>query len=395
MFKLQSIIEERKDELAKILSEEQGKTIADAKGDIFRGLEVVEHACSIPTIIQGETLDNVATSVDTYSFRQPLGVCGGICPFNFPVMIPLWMFPMAITTGNTFVLKPSERVPLSTMKLMEYIKMIDLPPGVVNVVHGGADTVNWMCAEPIIKTVSFVGSNNAGEHIYNTASKHGKRVQCNMGAKNHAVVLPDAAKDDTLNMICNAAFGAAGQRCMALSVVVLVGDAQNWMSDLVDRARDLKVDIGTAPDADIGPLISPMARERAVRIIREGAKHAEARLLLDGTDFSHPTLPNGNFMGPTILANVMPGNPAYDEEIFGPCLVTVNCETFQDAIDFVNQNQYGMTRVKEYIAHLCREWHCNFHSVRSSCKKIPKRNQSKSGSIQIVSNNELFFKGWN
>jgi methylmalonic acid semialdehyde dehydrogenase len=235
--KYQQLIRENMKELAAILTAEQGKTLADAEGDVFRGLEVVEHAAGIGNLQLGELANNVAAGVDTYTLLQPLGVCAGITPFNFPAMIPLWMFPMAIATGNTFVLKPSEQDPMVTMRLCELALEAGVPPGVLNVVHGGADAVNAICDHPDIKAVSFVGSTKVGTHVYNRASQAGKRVQCMMGAKNHAIVLPDAHKEQTLNNLAGAAFGAAGQRCMALSVVVLVGEAQAWIPDLVAKAQ--------------------------------------------------------------------------------------------------------------------------------------------------------------
>ena len=223
MLKLQALIRENSKRIAAVLSAEQGKTIADAEGDIFRGLEVVEHACSIGTLQMGEFAENVASGVDTYTLHQPIGVCAGITPFNFPAMIPLWMFPMAIVTGNTFVLKPSEQDPLSTMMLVELGREAGIPAGVLNVVQGGKEVVDALCTNPDIKAISFVGSTHVGTHVYNLGSQHGKRVQSMMGAKNHAVVLPDANREHTLNALVGAGFGAAGQRCMATSVVVLVG----------------------------------------------------------------------------------------------------------------------------------------------------------------------------
>lgn len=224
-------------ELAALLSAEQGKTLADAEGDVFRGLEVVEHAAAIGNLQLGELANNVATGVDTYSLLQPLGVCAGITPFNFPAMIPLWMFPMAIATGNTFVLKPSEQDPMVTMRLVELALEAGIPKGVLNVVHGGEEVVNALCDHPDIKALSFVGSTKVGTHVYRRASLGGKRVQCMMGAKNHAVVLPDANREQTLNAMVGAAFGAAGQRCMAASTLVLVGDARTWIPELVAKAK--------------------------------------------------------------------------------------------------------------------------------------------------------------
>ncbi|MGN6703586.1 MAG: CoA-acylating methylmalonate-semialdehyde dehydrogenase, partial [Burkholderiaceae bacterium] len=239
--KYQQLIREHMKELAAILTAEQGKTLADAEGDVFRGLEVVEHAAAIGNLQLGELANNVATGVDTFTLLQPLGVCAGITPFNFPAMIPLWMFPMAIATGNTFVLKPSEQDPMVTMRLAELALEAGIPPGVLNVVHGGEDVVNAICDHPDIKAVSFVGSTKVGTHVYQRASLAGKRVQCMMGAKNHAVILPDANREQAINALLGASFGAAGQRCMAVSVAVLVGAANEWIPDLVEKARTLKV----------------------------------------------------------------------------------------------------------------------------------------------------------
>ncbi len=238
MLKLQDLIRDNMKEIAHVLTTEQGKTLADAEGDIQRGLEVVEHACSIGTLQMGEYAEGVARGVDTYTLQQPLGVCAGITPFNFPAMIPLWMFPMAIVCGNTFVLKPSEQDPLSTMMLVELAVQAGIPAGVLNVVHGGKDVVDRLCTHQYIKAVSFVGSTAVGTHVYNLAGQHGKRVQSMMGAKNHVAVMPDANKEQTLNALVGAAFGAAGQRCMALSVAVMVGESKNWIHDLVEKSQN-------------------------------------------------------------------------------------------------------------------------------------------------------------
>src|SRR5690554_34920 len=285
-------------ELAAILTSEQGKTLPDAEGDVFRGLEVVEHAAAIGNLQLGELANNVATGVDTYTLLQPLGVCAGITPFNFPAMIPLWMFPMAIATGNTFVLKPSEQDPLVTMRLVELALEAGIPKGVLNVVHGGPDVVNAICDHTDIKAVSFVGSTAVGTHVYNRASLAGKRVQCMMGAKNHAIVLPDANKEQTLNAMVGAAFGAAGQRCMALSVAVLVGEARNWLPELARRAERLNVNAGTEEGTDVGPLITPQALERVKGLVQQGVIEG-AKLVLDGRDPNVRGYEKGNFIGPT------------------------------------------------------------------------------------------------
>ncbi|KPW89772.1 Methylmalonate-semialdehyde dehydrogenase [Pseudomonas savastanoi] len=287
MLKLQALIREHSKRIAAVLSAEQGKTLADAEGDIFRGLEVVEHACSIGTLQMGEFAENVANGVDTYTLRQPIGVCAGITPFNFPAMIPLWMFPMAIACGNTFVLKPSEQDPLSTLLLVELAIEAGVPAGVLNVVHGGKDVVDAICTHKDIKAVSFVGSTAVGTHVYDLAARHGKRVQAMMGAKNHAVVLPDANREQTLNALVGAGFGAAGQRCMATSVVVLVGASKQWLPDFKARAQKLKVNAGQEAGTDIGPVISRRAKQRILDLIESGVREG-ATLELDGREVSVP-----------------------------------------------------------------------------------------------------------
>jgi malonate-semialdehyde dehydrogenase (acetylating)/methylmalonate-semialdehyde dehydrogenase len=338
--KYQQLIREHMHELAALLTAEQGKTLPDAEGDVFRGLEVVEHAAAIGNLQLGELANNVATGVDTYTLLQPLGVCAGITPFNFPAMIPLWMFPMAIATGNTFVLKPSEQDPMVTMRLVELALEAGIPQGVLNVVHGGEEVVNAICDHADIKAVSFVGSTRVGTHVYHRASQAGKRVQCMMGAKNHAVVLPDANKEQTLNALAGAAFGAAGQRCMAASTAVLVGDAQAWIPELVTKARTLKVHAGTESGADVGPLISCAARERVEQLIASGIAQG-ATLELDGRAPDVPGYERGNFVGPTIFSNVKPGMRIYDEEIFGPVLVILSADSLNEAIALVNANPNG------------------------------------------------------
>ena len=338
--KYQQLIRENIKELAAILTAEQGKTLADAEGDVFRGLEVVEHASAVGNLQLGELGNNVANGVDTYTLLQPIGVCAGITPFNFPAMIPLWMFPMAIATGNTFVLKPSEQDPMVTMRLVELALEAGIPPGVLNVIHGGVDAVNAVCDHPDIKAVSFVGSTHVGTHVYNRASQAGKRVQCMMGAKNHAIVMPDANKEQTLNNLVGAAFGAAGQRCMALPVVILVGESRNWLPELARKAQTLKVSAGVEPGTDVGPVISSAALERVNSLIQKGVDEG-AELVLDGRDPQVAGYADGNFVGPTILAGVKPGMSVYDTEIFGPVLCVMEADSLDEAIDIINANPNG------------------------------------------------------
>ena len=335
----QALIRDHMDELAEILTAEQGKTIADARGDVFRGLEVVEHAAGIANLQIGDFVENVASGVDTYSIWQPLGVCAGITPFNFPAMIPLWMFPMAIATGNTFILKPSEQDPMVTMRLVELAVEAGVPEGVLNVVHGGKATVDAICDHPDIKAVSFVGSTNVGKHVYERASKSGKRAQCMMGAKNHGVILPDANKEQTLNQLAGAAFGAAGQRCMALSVVVLVGAAGEWIDDIKAKAEGLIVSAGKH-DKDLGPLISPAAKARVEHLIGTGVEEG-ASLILDGRGITVEGYEKGNFVGPTIFDNVTADMQIYKEEIFGPVLCIMRAADLDEAIELLNANPHG------------------------------------------------------
>ncbi|OMO85283.1 Methylmalonate-semialdehyde dehydrogenase [Corchorus capsularis] len=340
MLKLQELIRRDMDKLAKNITAEQGKTLKDAHGDVFRGLEVVEHACGMATLQMGEYVPNVSSGIDTYSIREPLGVCAGICPFNFPAMIPLWMFPVAVTCGNTFILKPSEKDPGASIILAELAMEAGLPDGVLNIVHGTNDIVNAICDDDDIRAISFVGSNTAGMHIYGRASAKGKRVQSNMGAKNHGIVMPDANKDAALNALVAAGFGAAGQRCMALSTVVFVGDSESWETELVERAKALKVNAGTEPDADLGPVISKEAKERICRLIQSGVDSG-AKLLLDGRNIVVPGYEKGNFIGPTILSGVTADMECYKEEIFGPVLICMKADSLEEAINILNRNKYG------------------------------------------------------
>ncbi|KAG9532901.1 putative methylmalonate-semialdehyde dehydrogenase, partial [Aureobasidium melanogenum] len=339
MFKFVHLIREHWDRLASSITLEQGKTFADAKGDVLRGLQVAETACGITTQLTGEVLE-VAKDMETRSYKEPLGVVAAICPFNFPAMIPLWVIPTATITGNTIVVKPSERDPGAMMILCELAEKAGFPPGVINVVHGAAKTVDFMIDEPAIKAISFVGSNKAGEYIFTRGSANGKRVQANLGAKNHAAVLPDCNRNATINAIAGAAFGAAGQRCMALSTVVFVGDTKNWVDDIADRAKALNVNGGFEKDAELGPVISPQAKERIESMIASAEKEG-ATIVLDGRGYKPEKYPNGNFVGPTIITNVTKDMTCYKEEIFGPVLVCLSVDTLEEAVDLINANEYG------------------------------------------------------
>ncbi len=338
--RFQELIRKNLDRLAASVTAELGKTGSDAEGDVFRGLEVVEHACGIASLQMGGYVENVAGRVDTYSILQPLGVCAGITPFNFPGMIPLWMYPMAIACGNTFVLKPSELDPISPVKIAELAQEAGMPDGVLNIVHGGKETVNALCDHPDIKAISFVGSAPVGTLVYNRASGTGKRAQCMMAAYNHGIVLLDANKEHALNALIGACFGASAQRCMAIHTLVLVGKAKDWLPEFVEKARALKVGPGWEKDTDMGPLIRPAAKERVMGYIEKGIAEG-ATLELDGRDVSVKGYEKGNFLGPTIFSNVTPDMSIYKEEIFGPVLSVVNVDTLEEAIAFTNHNPFG------------------------------------------------------
>lgn len=338
MFRLAALVREHMDDIANSIVLEQGKTFPDAKGDVLRGLQVVEVACGITSTLMDNRLE-VAKDMDTYTRRFPLGVTAAICPFNFPAMIPLWTLPMATITGNTLLLKPSERDPGAALIIAELAEKAGLPKGVLNVLNGSTDTVNRICDDPAIKAITFVGSDKAGSHIFHRGTSNGKRVQANLGAKNHCVVMPDANRNLALNSIAGAAFGAAGQRCMALSVAVLVGEAQSMLPDLIERAKSLKVGNGFDESADLGPLISPAAREKVIRLTKS-VEAQGGKILLDGTSYSNPEYPNGNFVGPSIV-EVKPGMEAYDTEIFGPTLCVIKVDTIDEAITLINENKYG------------------------------------------------------
>lgn len=340
MFRLRDLVAERTQEIAASITLEQGKTLKDAEGEVFRGLEVVEHAASMPTLIMGETVENVSSHMDIYSFRQPLGVTAGITPFNFPAMIPLWMYPMAITAGNTMVMKPSERDPSSSVLIAELALEAGVPPGVVNVIHGSRNTVDFICDNKDIRAISFVGGNQAGEYIFDRGTRNNKRVQSNMGAKNHAVVLPDANRDFTVKQLVGAGFGAAGQRCMALSLAILVGDARQWVDDIAEEASKLKVSVGTDPDAHLGPLITRQAKERVVDLVNSAEKEG-AKINLDGRGFTVEGYESGNWFGPTVISGVKPHMKIYTEEVFGPVLLIMEAETLDEAIEIINSNPYG------------------------------------------------------
>jgi malonate-semialdehyde dehydrogenase (acetylating)/methylmalonate-semialdehyde dehydrogenase len=340
MLRYQHLLKEHHDELAELLAAETGKTLADAKGDVWRGIEVVEQACNIASLMMGETMENVARNIDTASWIQPLGVCVGITPFNFPAMIPLWMFPLAIAAGNSFILKPSEQDPLTPNRLAELFIEAGAPKGILQVLHGGREVVDSLLTHPDVRAISFVGSVPVGQHIYRTGSAHMKRVQAFAGAKNHMVIMPDANKQQVLSNLVGASCGAAGQRCMAISVAVFVGDSKQWIDELKQQMEDLQPGYWSDGHAAYGPLISQQAKQRVLRLIAEG-KAEGAECLLDGSHCAVEGYPNGNWVGPTLFRGVTRNMGLYREEIFGPVLVCMEADTLDEAIELVNASPYG------------------------------------------------------
>ncbi|OMH38404.1 CoA-acylating methylmalonate-semialdehyde dehydrogenase [Motiliproteus sp. MSK22-1] len=340
MLRYQALLKEHHDEIATILAEETGKTFEDAKGDVWRGIEVVEHACNIPSLVMGETVENVARKIDSYSYTQPLGVCAGITPFNFPAMIPLWMFPLAIACGNTFVLKPSEQDPKTPTRLAELLVEAGVPKGVLQVVHGAKEQVDKLLTHPDIQAISFVGSVPVGEHIYRTGTDNMKRVQAFAGAKNHMVVMPDAQKNQLINNIVGASVGAGGQRCMAISVAVFVGETREWIPEVRDALAKVRPGKWDDPEAGYGPLISPQAKQRVLNYIQAG-KDQGAECILDGTECVVEGCPDGNWVGPTMFRGVNTDMTIYTDEIFGPVLIAIEVDTLEQAIELINECPYG------------------------------------------------------
>lgn len=340
MMRYQALLKEHHDELATILAEESGKTFEDAKGDVWRGIEVVEQAANVPSLMMGESAENVARGIDTYSYIQPLGVCVGITPFNFPAMIPLWMFPLAIACGNTFILKPSEQNPLTPTRLAELFAAAGAPKGVLQVVHGGKEQVDHLLNDKDVKAISFVGSVPVAQYIYRTGTDNLKRVQAFAGAKNHSVIMPDANKQTVINNLVGASVGAAGQRCMAISVAVFVGKSQEWIDDLAVELAKVKPGVWTDKNAAYGPLVSPEAKQRVIDMIAKG-KAEGADCLVDGTNCTVEGYPNGNWVGPTLFKNVTKEMSIYQQEIFGPVLCAMSVDTLDEALEIVNSNQYG------------------------------------------------------
>jgi malonate-semialdehyde dehydrogenase (acetylating)/methylmalonate-semialdehyde dehydrogenase len=341
LFAMRELVSRRSDDLAEIISDEHGKVITDARGEVQRALEVIEFACGIPQLLKGDYSDQVSRGVDLFSYRQPLGVVAGITPFNFPLMVPMWMHPVAIACGNTFVLKPSERDPSSSNLVAEMWSEAGLPDGVFNVVHGDREAVDAILSHPGIAAVSFVGSTPVAKYIFEHATAAGKRVQALGGAKNHAVVLPDADLDFVSEHLVASAFGSAGERCMAVSAAVAIGPEGTELVDtLRERAERVRVGPGRDEASEMGPVITLDARDRIRRLITSGERDG-ARLVLDGRDFKVAGHEDGFFLGPTIVDGVTPAMGVYREEIFGPVLVVLRARTVDEAISLINANPYG------------------------------------------------------
>jgi malonate-semialdehyde dehydrogenase (acetylating)/methylmalonate-semialdehyde dehydrogenase len=341
MFKFKELLEKNADEIAALITREHGKVLSDAKGELTRGIEVVEFACGIPHLLKGEYSDQVGSGVDSWSLRQPVGVCAGITPFNFPVMVPMWMFPIALACGNTFVLKPSERDPSPSLLIAELLREAGLPEGVFNVVHGDKEVVDALLTDPRVAAVSFVGSTPIAQYIYSTGTARGKRVQALGGAKNHMVVMPDADLDQAVDALMGAAYGSAGERCMAISVAVAVGDiADALVERMAERTRNLSIGPGTDPKADMGPLVTRAHYDKVRGYVDQGVAEG-AKLVVDGRDFEVAGHEGGFFLGGCLFDHVEPSMRIYREEIFGPVLSVVRVPDLGAAINLINAHEYG------------------------------------------------------
>lgn len=341
LFKFKALLDEHANDLAKAISLEHGKTISDARGEVTRGIEVVEFACGAPYLMKGDFNDQVGTGIDTYSMHQALGVVAGITPFNFPVMVPLWMIPMALATGNTFVLKPSEKTPSASLMLADLLAEAGLPAGVFNLVNGDKEAVDVLLTDKRVQAISFVGSTPIAEYIYSTGTKNGKRVQALGGAKNHLVVMPDADLDQAADALIGAGYGSAGERCMAISVAVTVGEiADKLIEKIVEKANNITIDQGLNEKADMGPLVTPQHFAKVKSYVDLGVSEG-AKLVIDGRDYSHKGHENGFFLAPCLFDFVTKDMRIYKEEIFGPVLSVVRARTFEEALQLVNDHEFG------------------------------------------------------
>jgi malonate-semialdehyde dehydrogenase (acetylating) / methylmalonate-semialdehyde dehydrogenase len=368
MFHFKNLLEEHADELARIITNECGKTYKESIGEIRRGIENVENSCGMPMLMQGTNNEDIATGIDEHMIRQPLGVVTAITPFNFPAMIPLWFLPYAVASGNCFILKPSEKVPMSAIKIFELIDQLDLPPGVIQLVNGDKTAVDILLEHPVIKAVSFVGSTPVAKHIYTTASANGKRVQAQGGAKNMVIVLPDADMDMTTRIVGDSAFGCAGQRCLANSLAVTVGSARDpFTKAITEKAANLKVGYGLDQDTEMGPVISAQSRERVYGYVETGAKEG-GRILVDGRGKNVESYDGGYWAYPTIMDEIAPGSSIAKTEIFGPLFGLMHVETVDDAIELINSQTYGNMA-------------CLFTSSGAAARQF--RYEAKAGNIGI------------
>ncbi len=342
MFKFKELLERHANDIAKAISREHGKTHADALGELTRGIDVVDFACGIPHLLKGEFSRNVGPDIDSWSDRQPLGVVAGITPFNFPAMVPMWMFPVAVACGNTFILKPSERDPSATMLIWELFQEAGLPPGVFNIVHGDKEAVDALLDNPDVKAISFVGSTPIAEYIYSRGTAAGKRVQALGGAKNHMIIMPDADMDQAVDALMGAGYGSAGERCMAISVAVPVGEktANQLVEALVPKVRALKVGPASDPDSEMGPVVTADAKRKITGLIDQGVKEG-AKLVVDGRGLSLQGYENGYFLGGSLFDRVTRDMEIYRQEIFGPVLAVVRAKTYDEAADLINTHEYG------------------------------------------------------
>jgi malonate-semialdehyde dehydrogenase (acetylating)/methylmalonate-semialdehyde dehydrogenase len=341
LFKMKQILEKNADEIAEICTKECGKTFPESKAEIVRAVENIEVACGIPKLLQSDFSEDISKGIDEFFIRQPLGVGACICPFNFPVMIAFWFMPYAIACGNTYIVKPSEKVPLTMTLIFELLEDLKLPPGVLNMVHGGKETVDAILSNPLIPAISFVGSTQVAKYIYQTGVANGKRIQAQGGAKNPVVVMPDADPEAAVKIIADSAFGCAGQRCLAASVVILVGNASEAFTEkIISTARAKKTGNGLDKSAEMGPVITKESKNRIHKLIEKGLSEG-ADLLLDGRNIGVPGGENGNFIGPTILGNVSSESEIYNTEIFGPVLCIINVESLDEAIKLINGSRYG------------------------------------------------------
>ncbi|HXM46118.1 MAG TPA: CoA-acylating methylmalonate-semialdehyde dehydrogenase [Bryobacteraceae bacterium] len=344
-YRYKDLLEKHAGEIARILSSENGKTVDDAAGSVRRAIQMVEVACGMPSLMMGHSLENVSKGIDCQTIRQPLGVCAGITPFNFPAMVPMWMFPFAIACGNTFILKPSEKVPLTPTRTAELLHDAGLPAGVYNLLHGSREAVDALLAHPLVRAISFVGSSPVAKYVYQTAAAHGKRVQALGGAKNHLVAMPDANVDKSVEAIMGSAFGAAGERCLAGSVLVAVGESRPLLDALLQKVRDLRIGDGAAPGTEMGPLVTAEHRARVLGYIEKGVAEG-AQVLVDGRERMRGDNGGddiGYFLGPTVFDGVAPGMAIAREEIFGPVLSVIHVKDLDEAIALVNRSAFGNT----------------------------------------------------